>query len=390
MIKEYIKGKLILYVLPIVIILVLALWIINAITIIFVGQSVTDEECKQNQSAVSINVDSKTQEENAKVIYQFLLKNYQATPQGASGVLGNFEQESGINPKSIERQNDPLSGHGIAQWTADRTTLLMNFAKEKGKEWDNLGLQIELLDKELKGSEKNSVQALKATSVDEATIQWQALYERAGTPVLGNRLLFATKWYAKLGSSDPISENTINGAVEGGFEDYNDTCSIESSGNSDSNILESAKKYIGWFHYPNPIAHNLQMIGGDPRKPNKEGETDCSGFIWLALENAGYKVPPNMGWFTGSMTADARGSHEWLNSISDSEAEAGDVVIVNVGQGSGSNGHTAIIAEKWHGNDTKIIQMGGNDSITNESTFGNSFSSLLGSGDICFARPIKK
>ena len=117
------------YVLPVVLILVIALWIINAITIIFVGQSTTDEECKQNQSAVSINVDSKTQEENAKVIYQFLLKNYQATPQGASGVLGNFEQESGLNPSAIERPNDPLSGHGLAQWTAGRTTLLMDFAK---------------------------------------------------------------------------------------------------------------------------------------------------------------------------------------------------------------------------------------------------------------------
>ncbi|MGM0241196.1 phage tail tip lysozyme [Enterococcus sp. AZ103] len=374
-------------------------WIVGLLTVIGLmfslilgGGSATnqcDSENSQNADT-SIQVDSKSKEENAKVIYDYVGSHIEgATPQGLVGMIANFEQESQLNPAAIERPNDPLSGHGLAQWTAGRTTNLKNFASEKGKEWSDLGLQLEFLLHELNGSEKGAVSALKVDSVEEATEQWQIKFERAGIPAMGNRLTYANKWYAKLGSSDPAAGNALSVASDG--EAISSTLECGSSvGGADGDIVASARKYIGWFHYPNPIAHNLAMIGGDPRNPDKEGRTDCSGFVWLALENADYKVPPNMGWFTGSMTADARGSHQWLNEVSEGEADAGDIVIVNQGGGAGANGHTAVLAEKWRGKDTKIIQMGGNGNITNEDTFNNSFLSLLNGGDICFARPIKK
>lgn len=105
-------------------------------------------------STISVTANSASQKENAKKIYDFLVKNYGATPQGASGVLGNLQQESQLDPSAIEHKNDELSGHGLAQWTAGRTTNLMNFAKSKDKAWDNLGLQIEFLDSDVKGHDK--------------------------------------------------------------------------------------------------------------------------------------------------------------------------------------------------------------------------------------------
>lgn len=338
----------------------------------------------------SINIDSKSAKENAKAISDVISKKIEgSTPQGIAGMLGSFERESRMDPSSIERPNDPLSGHGLAQWTAERIIALMNFAESKGKKWDDLGLQLEFLLKELNGPEKAAIAALKITDVHEATVAWQDKFERAGVIAMPDRLAAADKWYNFLSSSDPIAKATGDVATSTQTGATNNRCYSDTK-KSDSSVLAAAKKYIGWFHYPSPIAHNLAMIGGSAKNPDKEGYTDCSGLVWLALENAGCKVPPDMGWFTGSMTADARGAKQWLSAVSENEADAGDVVIVNLGGGAGASGHTAILAEKWHGNNTKIVQMGGNGSITNEDTFQNSFLSLLNGGDVCFARPIKK
>ena len=92
------------------------------------------------------------------------------------------------------------------------------------------------------------------------------------------------------------------------------------------------------------------------------------------------------------MEQDAKSGHKWFKEVSSSEAGPGDVVIVNTGGGEGSAGHTAILEEKWKGDNTKIIQMGGisGSAGVNESTFKASFLSLLSSGKPVFARPIKK
>lgn len=153
-------------------------------------------------------------------------------------------------------------------------------------------------------------------------------------------------------------------------------------------ILDVAKNWLGYFYY---IQLHPSSDLGDFLNPNKSGGTDCSGFVWLVLNKAGYSVPGNMQWYTGSMTADARGSRRWLREISSNEAKAGDIVIVNQGSGAGNNGHTAILTEDYHGYQTKIIEMGGMNS--NGVGYGRidlSFGYLLNGGDFCLARPIKK
>lgn len=153
-------------------------------------------------------------------------------------------------------------------------------------------------------------------------------------------------------------------------------------------ILDVAKNWLGYFYY---IQLHPSSDLGDFLNPNKSGGTDCSGFVWLVLNKAGYNVPGNMQWYTGSMTADARGSRRWLREISSNEAKAGDIVIVNQGSGAGNNGHTAILTEDYHGYQTKIIEMGGMNS--NGVGYGRidlSFGYLLNGGDFCLARPIKK
>lgn len=95
-------------------------------------------------------------ETNAKYIYNELTKAG-ATPEGACGVLGNLEAESGIEPTNLQNsynsrfgmtdveytertdsgsylsfRND-AAGYGLAQWTAmDRKDRLLSFIRARG------------------------------------------------------------------------------------------------------------------------------------------------------------------------------------------------------------------------------------------------------------------
>lgn len=156
---------------------------------------------------------------------------------------------------------------------------------------------------------------------------------------------------------------------------------------ANSDIVSVAKSLLGYFTYQ--LIHGEAYIGS-VANPDRDGVTDCSGYVWLVLAKAGYRVPANMQWYTGSMTADARGAHQWLQEIAPEQSKAGDIIIYNVGGGAGANGHTAILLEPYRGNDTQIIQMGGDGRFSgvNTSTMGYSFGSLLG-GDRCIARAVK-
>lgn len=156
---------------------------------------------------------------------------------------------------------------------------------------------------------------------------------------------------------------------------------------ANSDIVSVAKSLLGYFTYQ--LIHGEAYIGS-VANPDRNGVTDCSGYVWLVLAKAGYRVPGNMQWYTGSMTSDARGAHQWLQEIAPEQSKAGDIIIYNVGGGAGANGHTAILLETYRGNDTQIIQMGGDGRFSgvNTSTLGYSFGSLLG-GDRCIARAVK-
>lgn len=327
-------------------------------------------------------------EENAKVIYTYFRKNFGATPEGASGVLGCLQFESQLDSTA---ENPSSGAYGIAQWLGGRLTRLEQLAQEMGKEKSDLAVQLQLLSEELQNLYyKKALHALKLTNIHEAQKEWllwfEGLSQDSSQWHLEQRNAMADSWYAKFGSSDPVANYTSENVIA---EDGNIlVCDSSGSGEADGDILEIAKSWLGWFHYDQ--VHPAPDLGSDLKNPNKEGRTDCSGFVWLVLNKAGYYVPANMQWYTGSMASDARGSQQYLQAISANDARAGDIIIVNQGGGAGSNGHTGILTEKWKGNETKIIQEGGNGDRVNIEAFGTSFTSLISGGDICFARPIKK
>ena len=347
---------------------------------------VEDEDlCQVRSSTVSMDIDNASSEENAKVIYEFLRTELEATPQGATGPMGCMDFESGGFNPTIE--NSSSGAFGLAQWLGSRKESLRTFAAEKGNEMSNLGVQLEFLKTELENTYYAKAKAaLKLTDVHEAQHQWllwfEGLSQDSSQWHSEERNARADKWFAKFGSSDPISGVAMENAAKGQLENLAAECATARNGDG-GDILEVARGLIGYFSYSQERRTQL----GTVETPNKNGFADCSSFVWFVLKKAGYKTP-QVPWATPSMTSDSRGTKQYLQEISESEAKAGDILVVNLGAGFGNDGHTCILAENWHGNTTKIIEMGGYgaDSV-HEGQVDTSFGYLL-SGDTCFARAV--
>ncbi len=352
-----------------------------------------EENCGDDTTSSQVtNLDDKGMEENAKNIAKHWKQKYGATPQAAAGILGVLQLESRLDPKSV---NSSSGATGLAQWLGGRKDKLEDLAHKESKPATNLGVQLDYLDQELNSSYyASNKQIFKYTDVHKATKAWLMDYEgMSKNPeqwCLSKRYAFADHWYSVIGTKDPVAGDSLKNASQDEEANANLDCASDTdTGKADGNIIKTAKSMKGYFKYGQ--SHPSADLGTNLKNPNKSGTTDCSGFIWLTLNKAGYKVPANMGWFTGTMASDAKGSHQYLKQISENDAKAGDIVIVNQGAGAGNNGHTAFITENWHGKNTKIIEEGGDTTgHVNESTFGTAFYSLLSGSDVTLARPIKK
>lgn len=297
----------------------------------------------------------------------------------AAGILGNINGEAG---PSMNPDTDQIGGpaYGAIQFdgsayplvppaTYDGRVYVQNLMRAAGitDDYKTMAAQMRLVDWANSNGQwigkvsPTTVAGYKAlTDPSQAAYAFENNFERPAT-AHPDRQGFAVYWYNKF-KDLKIPQNN-------------------------SDIVSVAKSLLGYFTYQ--LIHGEAYIGS-VANPNRNGVTDCSGYVWLVLAKCGYRVPSNMQWYTGSMTSDARGSHQWLQEISAGQSRAGDIVIYNVGGGAGANGHTAILLETYRGNDTQIIQMGGDGrySGVNISTLGYSFGSLLG-GDRCIARAVK-
>jgi hypothetical protein len=104
-----------------------------------------------------------------------------------AGVLGNFQLESGFNPRVNEggKVGAPMGvgGYGFGQWTGGRQTGLVNFAKQQKMDPGDPNLQAKFLLYELEGPEKKAAAYLKeAVSPEESARRFLTDFERAGIP----------------------------------------------------------------------------------------------------------------------------------------------------------------------------------------------------------------
>lgn len=84
----------------------------------------------------------------AKIIFDRLTKDLGISGAAAAGVLGNMAHESGGFSLSATNAHD--GGKGLIQWTGLRETQLKNFAMKRGKPWQDLGVQIDMVEHDMK------------------------------------------------------------------------------------------------------------------------------------------------------------------------------------------------------------------------------------------------
>lgn len=296
----------------------------------------------------------------------------------AAGILGNVQGEAGVsmNP-DIAQIGGPA--YGIVQWDGSAYPLVgaptyngreyvqrLMGAAVITEDYRTMSAQGKLLDWTMYNGQwlgivQPATQSGFKTMTDPgaAAYTFERNYERPAN-AHPERQGWAVNWYNK-------------------FKDLQ----IQSGGN----ILSTAKSLIGYFHYSQPMRWNF----GSVENPDRNGYADCSSFVWLALTKAGYRTAPRGTlWYTGSMRDDARGARQYLTEVSPNEAKAGDIIIVNLGAGAGNDGHTAVLAEDWHGYTTAIVEMGGMQSGgVGVGRVDLSFGYLLNGGDVCLARAKK-
>ena len=170
--------------------------------------------------------------------------------EATAGIMGNFQQESGIDPKIIQGGGKGPAA-GIAQWEnynkkSARWADLNKYAQSKGKDWTDLQTQLEFVHKELEGSapdtytasllkKRGGVEKLKSlTNVKDAVHMFEETFERAGKPMWENRYKYANSIYNEFANS--------SNAGAGGYA----TATAAETAPTDGSIPSSMN---GWAYY---------------------------------------------------------------------------------------------------------------------------------------------
>lgn len=202
---------------------------------IFTGNTNTDfssywsgaDSSSSTTSNASIpSADNITGSDNAQKVWNYF-RSAGYSKEATAGILGNMQQESGVNPTAIQKG----SGHaaGIVQWESyknksGRWKSMADYAQSKGKDWTDLGSQLEFVHQELQGLDHyfrdGSGSITKAgaqpttysewknsSNLDAATRQFEGAFERSGKPMMENRIASAKKYYELYGGGAGVGVN---------------------------------------------------------------------------------------------------------------------------------------------------------------------------------------
>jgi Phage tail lysozyme len=118
------------------------------------------------------------------------LTNFQA-----AGIVGNLDQESGVDPTSVQYGGGP--GRGIAQWSVggrwdtSANDNVRAYASQRGESATSLNLQLEFIWYELTTIGYGYSQLRATTNVTDATVVFMDKYEICGTCAQAQRIAYA-------------------------------------------------------------------------------------------------------------------------------------------------------------------------------------------------------
>lgn len=200
-----------------------------------------------------------------KAVWDYLKTNG-FSDAAAAGILGNMQQESGVDPTKIQ-SNGAGPAAGIVQWEnyntkSARWKSMSDYAASKGKDWTDLQSQLEFMLKELNGLDSyfkltrdiegrstgsTTFDQFKSSSdVVDATYQFEKAFERAGKPNMANRVSAAQEYNTKfVNSSSTSSDSSSSSSVVGPQPVAQDGNLSLTAGGSGDGVSISKKKYVG-------------------------------------------------------------------------------------------------------------------------------------------------
>lgn len=297
-------------------------------------ESGSEFEEEENEFSYDGNLVGSSAEEK---IYFFLRANG-FSAASAAGIMGNMYAESNMNPGAVESNGE---GHGLIQWSYGRKTNFLNYAKSKGKPWQDLQLNLDFLMYEINGAEIGSfggssglTRFKNSTSPEDTAVYFCRNFERAGVERMSIRTGWARKYYEMFKDK---TAPTYSGSGKG-----------TSLGDK---ALKAGESIIGSVY---------RLCGNEPSTG-----IDCSGFVQWCYRQIGCRVDGRLTTEPLAANPGAFGFKE----IPWSSRKPGDVLYMY--------GHVAL---QYY--DGKILESGG----TSASYQGYSGVAITGSSGRTFNR----
>ncbi|MBN3806981.1 hypothetical protein GXB81_28630 [Paraburkholderia sp. Ac-20336] len=144
----------------------------------------------------------------AQAITQNLEQTFGLTATQAAGVLGNLQQESGLQGNvnqggatgapSSNFADDNNNGWGLAQWGGPRKQGEIDYAQQHGLDPGSLQANLGFMDQELKTDYSKTITDIKGTSTaEQAALVWDKDYEQATDPEMSNRNKYAEEFLSQ-------------------------------------------------------------------------------------------------------------------------------------------------------------------------------------------------
>lgn len=285
------------------------------------------------------------------------------TAEATAGIMGNMQQESGIDPTVNQSGGGPAKG--IVQWEGSRFTNMKAFAQQRGKDWTDLDSQLEFVYKELKELPKSYWNRANCSGFEEfmnckdaknATYIFETAFERAGKPNMEKRYEYAAYYYkafagktfsydstvgavASTGDTTTSTSGTTNGTTStssstggltgffniinnafgklgnifNGGSDTTNASTANTTTTTESHVYDNPNQYN--FNGKSPVEIMKSLEGklaydrSGPRDPSKNS-ADCSSTVRWAIQKAG---GPDIGGYTGAQYNSPNLKAIWYN-----------------------------------------------------------------------------
>lgn len=291
------------------------------------------------------------------------LGNKPMTVNQIAGIIGNWSQESRLNPAIIQGGGTASSNSevkamgsvggravGLAQWDSGRRTKLAEYAESKGSIWSDINTQLDYFKHELDGPEGANLIAGgfndQSKSAEDLTQIFMEKFERAGDPHMENRTTAAKKFLetynggysGATGGSCLMAKGSVNtsDAVQLAISMSLPTAEASKVSPSDPHGVSLAKA-----EYKAGKARAQEKGGKDPMP---DLYASCDRFVATVVKNT---TDPNIPWgSTSEQQSYLSSSPKWQKYTKKSEARPGDIWVTQ------TNGHIIFYVGNYQGRDT--------------------------------------